>query len=275
VRMSEERWGRPDASMSLLADLFAGRVADPGYAEAAARREPGAPPRPGRAGVFLALLVVGLLLVVAGAQVRRSEPALQRQRERLIDDIRARTAETDGLQRRLDGLRGQTERLRAAALARSDEGRRVRDALNRAGAAAAAQPVDGSALQVTIDDDPGGSVAGRIYDQDLQFLVNGLWAVGARAIGVNGQRLTATTAIRTAGAAILVDYRPLTPPYVVTALGDPGSLGSGLTGSAAGDRFRMLHDRYHTRFDVHQEGEARLPAAEALRLRYASPLGEP
>ncbi len=240
MRMSEERWGRPDASMSLLADLFAGRVADPGYAEAAARREPGAPPRPGRAGVFLALLVVGLLLVVAGAQVRRSEPALQRQRE-----------------------------------PRSDEGRRVRDALNRAGAAAAAQAVDGSALQVTIDDDPGGSVAGRIYDQDLQVLVNALWAAGARAIGVNGQRLTATTAIRTAGAAILVDYRPLTPPYVVTALGDPGSLGSGLAGSAAGDRFRMLHDRYRTRFDVHQEGEARLPAAEALRLRYASPLGEP
>ncbi|MEV4257409.1 hypothetical protein AB0J52_29995, partial [Spirillospora sp. NPDC049652] len=41
------RWRRPDASMSLLADLFEGRLADPGYAEAAARPLAGARPRRG------------------------------------------------------------------------------------------------------------------------------------------------------------------------------------------------------------------------------------
>ena len=48
-----------------------------------------------------------------------------------------------------------------------------------------------------------------MLDRDLQVIVNGLWAAGAEAIAVNGQRLTACSAIRSAGEAILVDFRPL------------------------------------------------------------------
>jgi len=38
---------------------------------------------------------------------------------------------------------------------------------------------------------------------------------------VNGQRLTAQSAIRSAAGAILVNYRPLKPPYRVEAIGPP------------------------------------------------------
>ncbi|KAB2378090.1 hypothetical protein, partial [Actinomadura montaniterrae] len=63
-------WRRPDASMSLLSDLFAGKLLDPGYAEAAARRAASGRTRPrgGRAlsGAVLAVLVaVGVLVAVA------------------------------------------------------------------------------------------------------------------------------------------------------------------------------------------------------------------
>ncbi|WP_433479436.1 hypothetical protein ACQPZP_21755 [Spirillospora sp. CA-142024] len=118
-------WLRADASMSLLADLIAGKRLDPGYAEAAARRaaagETG--PRRGRlrgAGVLLVVALAGTLVAVAGVEARRSEPVAAERRSRLIGEIHARTAETDGLQRRLDRLRADTERRRAAALARSD-----------------------------------------------------------------------------------------------------------------------------------------------------------
>ena len=47
--------------------------------------------------------------------------------------------------------------------------------------------------------------------QDLQIVVNGLWDAGAEAISVNGQRLTSKSAIRFAGQAILVNYRPADP----------------------------------------------------------------
>ncbi|MEW2360169.1 hypothetical protein [Spirillospora sp. NPDC029432] len=100
-------WRRPDASMSLLSDLMAGRAADPGYAAAAARRaaagEAGARRGPlARAGVPLALVLTGLLIVAAGAEVRRSEPVAAERRSRLIEEIRLRTAHSDALQRRLD-----------------------------------------------------------------------------------------------------------------------------------------------------------------------------
>jgi uncharacterized protein YlxW (UPF0749 family) len=260
--------------MSLLADLFAGKILDHGYAAAAARRGR-SPRRPGRlrgGGVLLVLLLAGTLVAVAGAEVRRGEPVAAERRSRLVDAIHARTAETDALQRRLAGLRADAERRRAAALARSETGRDLRRRLAAAGAAAAATPASGPALVVTLDDAPRDDADGaRVYDQDLQILVNGLWAAGADAIGVNGQRLTPTTAIRAAGQAVLVDYRPLGRPYEVTALGDPGRLRDRFAGSAADQRLRDLSDRYRIRYDTRRSAAATLPAAGAVRLRYAAP----
>ncbi|NDU76445.1 DUF881 domain-containing protein [Actinomadura sp. DSM 109109] len=275
---------RPDASMSLLADLFAGRRLDPGYAAAAARRAAagGGPPRRSRlrgGGVLLVLALTGALAAVAGVEVRRGEPVAAERRSELVGQIRARTAETDALQHRLDRLRAETERRRAAALARSAEGRRVRRDLAAAGAAAAATPVAGEALVVTLEDAPPGAPAapgragtgGRVYDQDLQVLVNGLWAAGARAVGVNGLRLSPTTAIRAAGEAITVDYRPVGGPYEVAALGDAGRLRAAFAGSPADRRLAALRDRFGIRYGTRRSDEVRLPAAGAFRLRYAVP----
>jgi uncharacterized protein YlxW (UPF0749 family) len=280
-RMSGEgekrRWDRPDASMSLLADLLAGTGLDPGYAAAATRRAT-AGGRRGGAGqisrLFAATLALGLLGAVAVGQVRRGEPVAAQQRRALIAQIRQRTAETDDLQRQADALRGRVERLRQSALARSDEGRRARRDLDRVAPAAAAVPAAGGAAVVTVDDARAargvtGPQDGRIYDQDLQRLVNGLWAAGATAIGVNGQRMTATTAIRSAGDAILVDYRPLSPPYMVTAVGDAGAIEDAFAGSPAGRAFRTLKATFGIRYDVRKEDSVRLPAAPAQRLRYA------
>ncbi|MCW2900649.1 MAG: hypothetical protein JWO67_2914 [Streptosporangiaceae bacterium] len=274
-------WGRPDASMSLLADLFAGKVLDPGYAEAATRRAaPGvAASRPRRgarvAGLLIVLAVIGLLLAAAGEQVRRSEPVAARQRARLITEIRGRTAESDALQRRLAALRSDTERVREASLASSDAGRRARGRLARLSDAAAATPASGGALVVALQEAQGagqetdGAGGGRVYDQDLQIVVNGLWSAGATAIAINGQRLTSLTAIRSAGEAILVDYRPLSPPYTVTALGDRELLRTGFAHSPASGHLRALKDQYGISADIHSERGATLPAAGALRLRYA------
>ncbi len=60
-----------------------------------------------------------------------------------------------------------------------------------------------------------------MLDIDLQILANGLWQAGAEAVAINGHRLSTLTAIRAAGEAITVDYRSLTRPYRVEAIGDP------------------------------------------------------
>jgi len=60
----------------------------------------------------------------------------------------------------------------------------------------------------------------KVFDTDIQLLVNALWASGAEAITINESRLTTTSAIRSAGDAILVNYRPLLPPYKIAVIGD-------------------------------------------------------
>jgi uncharacterized protein YlxW (UPF0749 family) len=279
-RMSEQgakrRWDRPDASMSLLADLLSGSGLDPDYEAAAARRAVSGDrrSRSGRVSRLLAATVLlGLLGAIAVVQVRRGAPVAERQRNALIAQIHQRTQETDALQRQADGLRGQTEALRRSALARSDAGQEARQELDRAADAAGAVPVSGAGTVITVDDSrtPRSGTTqqdGRIYDQDLQRLVNGLWAAGATAVAINGQRMTATTAIRSAGDAILVDYRPLSPPYTVSALGG-ADLGKDFAGSAASRAFRTLKATFGIRYDIRQEGSVRLPAAPALDLRYA------
>jgi uncharacterized protein YlxW (UPF0749 family) len=255
--------------MSLLADLFAGKDLDPGYAEAAARGTvDGAAARRGR--LFFATVLLGLLGAVSVIQLQRSEPVAQRQWEALTAQIHQRTRETRSLTAQTDRLRSQTDALRRAALASSAAGRRATAGLDRATAAAAGTEVRGPALVVTVDDaPPKGSTAtdgGRIYDQDLQGLVNALWASGATAVGINGQRLTSTTAIRMAGDAILVDYRPLSEPYVVSAI---GAARSAFTGSRSDQDLLAIKATYGIRFDIQTEGSVRLPAAVPPSLRYA------
>src|SRR5699024_6146466 len=90
----------------------------------------------------------------------------------------------------------------------------------------------------------GPGAVNRVTDGDLQIAVNGLWAAGAEAVAVNGQRVSATTAIRTAGSAVLVDFRPLSPPYEVTALGDPELLRSGVEDAETGAYLSEISTRY-------------------------------
>ena len=63
-------------------------------------------------------------------------------------------------------------------------------------------------------------------------------------MSINGQRLTSRSSIRFAGDAILVDFRPLSPPYVITAIGDGRELQTGFASSASGAYLKSLGDNY-------------------------------
>ncbi len=112
---------------------------------------------------------------------------------------------------------------------------------------------------------------GKVIARDLQIIVNGLWQAGAEAISVNGHRLTSRAAIRFAGAAILVDYRPLTRPYVITAIGDPGSLSADFAAGDGGSYLKSLEANYKIRGDIKEHDPVVVPGEPALSLRAAKP----
>ena len=105
---------------------------------------------------------------------------------------------------------------------------------------------------------------------DLRLLVNGLWRAGAEAIAINGRRLSAISAIVNSNISVQVNRSPLTPPYVVSAIGDD-TLAGQLQASTSGVQFQALADQFGFVVDRQNESElappggARHPAAAALR----------
>jgi uncharacterized protein YlxW (UPF0749 family) len=125
------------------------------------------------------------------------------------------------------------------------------------------------------DGDPretsGFSDIGRVRDHDMQRVVNGLWESGAEAVSINGQRLTSLSAIRAAGDAILVDNRPLVPPYTVLVVGDGERLSTRFQDSADGLYLQAIQENYGIRTSISVEDDLRLPAAPSVIVRTAQP----
>jgi uncharacterized protein YlxW (UPF0749 family) len=263
----------PFVSTSLFVDITTITV-DPAYVAAAARRANDPAARPSRVTSLLALgaiVAVGGVCGVAARQTRLRAPAAARIRASLVQEARRRTAATDRLAGEREALRRDTAAARDAALRRSASGRALSDELARLELAVGGAPVRGPGLAVTLDDGPAGDDEGngRISDADLQAVVNALWAAGAEAVAVNDRRISGLTAIREAGEAILVDYRPVTAPYVVRAVGDPDVMDPAFGDSATAGRFRTWVGAFGLRFDVARAKRLDLPASETTALRHA------
>ena len=97
----------------------------------------------------------------------------------------------------------------------------------------------------------------------------GWWASGAEAIAINGRRLSLRTAIRNAGDAITVDYRSLTHPYVVEAIGDPRALEEGFRRSEGGRWVEGLAQHYGVVWSVGRVDELTLLADPGLGVERA------
>ena len=271
---------RPDASMSLINDLI-NQPIDPSYASAAARREAAGKPRStGLRGVGLTLVAVaiGFLLAAASLTLRVPESAAAQARAALAEQIDVRRERADAQAARVEELRAEIDTMQRRALELSSDSALSAD-LARLELLAGAVPVTGPGVRLTIDDstDAGAdgheaSSDGRVTSADLQRIVNGLWAGGAEAIAVNGHRLTSRSAIRFAGDAILVDYRPLTRPYVIEAIGNPAGLHAGFAGSDGGSYLQSLRANFGITGDVVEMATLTLPGQPSTSLRQARPL---
>jgi uncharacterized protein YlxW (UPF0749 family) len=276
---------RPHREASdLLTDLFRNPL-DSGYADAARRRAEDGPKKPwqvrgGRTARSIALAMVGFLLAVAYQQVVTAKPDTNQTRADLAKEVADRRAETDQLARDVDGLRDEVSDARENALAQDPELLRLKDLEARTGLG----KVKGDGVVITVSDAPAavdpvtGNVdaenPGRVIDRDLQDLANALWEAGAEAIAINGQRLTAITTIRAAGEAILVDFKPVTRPYHLSAIG-PAGIDKRLADSATGKRFKRFVETYRMQFDIEAKDGLTLPAGADPGLQHARPPSAP
>ncbi|SHG68632.1 DUF881 domain-containing protein [Streptoalloteichus hindustanus] len=266
-----------DFAASLLRGLFVQRL-DPGYEEAARRR--GGRPAGGPAHwlwLVVGTALVGVLFAVAALDAADRQPGSEEAQRSLADDVRSARGDTDELARRAGALAREVDRARESALAGDAGGRAALDQLGELERAAAAVPVTGPGLRITVEEPAGqgGTRRQNVLDRDLQVLVNSLWAAGAEAVAVGGVRLQPRATVRQAGGAILVDNRPIRHPYVLEAIGSPEDLQTRLVGTDGYGRFSAFTQLYGTRFEVRRVDSLQLAAANPGQPRVATPTGGP
>ena len=271
---------RPDASMTLLTTMLE-RPLDPGYAAAADRRTAAGMPRATSLRsprLAVACVLIGLMVGVAAHNLTASDTPRSKARADLIEQIEARRTQVDALTAKASALQAEVTTLESTQLGGEQLATRSRDLA----AAVGTVPLRGPGFTLTIDDAPGSgadeagetgadeAAQGRVIAKDLQFVTNALWESGAEAVSINGRRLTSTSSIRFAGSAIIVDYRPLTRPYVITALGDPKRFPATFADGPGGTYLSTLRSTYGVEVDTEVKDELTVPAAVGLTTRYAT-----
>ncbi|MFI2704848.1 DUF881 domain-containing protein [Cellulosimicrobium composti] len=251
----------------------------PGDQPVAAPAQPPAPrSRRLRSAVTVALvLALSGLMFTANARLARGDDS--RHPENLAQLVDRESDRVADLAEQVDALTAEVARLSSTGDAPAGVDP---DLAARTAVAAGTTPVTGRGVSVTLDDaPPEGNYPPQIrpddlvvHQQDIQSVVNALWAGGAEAMTLQGQRVTATSAFRCAGNILLLHGRVYSPPYVVEAVGDPEALRDALDRSPGVQVYKEYVDAVNLGWSVEDEPEIEMPGYQgALELRYARPAG--
>ncbi|MFI9824742.1 DUF881 domain-containing protein [Streptomyces sp. NPDC052013] len=251
----------------------------PGTESSPARRRRFRPVRILTVGVFA---LAGLIFFTSfntakGTNIRTDSSLLK-----LSDLIHERSRENGRLDESNGSLRREIE-----ALAERDDGStqaeqdKLADLEKRAGT----QKLKGEAITVTLNDAPPDATAKLpgypepqpdylvIHQQDLQAVVNAMWQGGAEGIKVMDQRLISTSAVRCVGNTLILQGRVYSPPYKITAVGDPEKLKKALAASPAIQNYMVYVNVYGLGWKVEDNGTVTLPGySGTVDLHYAKPV---
>jgi uncharacterized protein YlxW (UPF0749 family) len=101
-------------------------------------------------------------------------------------------------------------------------------------------------------------------------VVNALWAGGAEAMTIQGQRVISTTGIKCVGNTVVLHGVPYSPPYRISAIGDPARLQGSLDASDYIDAYLSVVATHGLGYEVTPSGRLELPAYEgSSTLKYA------
>jgi uncharacterized protein YlxW (UPF0749 family) len=187
----------------------------------------------------------------------------------LINDAQQRVGEAEAtaqiLQAEIDAAAGQDVSPKVA------EKRAAADAL---AAGAGLTPVRGPGVTVVMTDAPRDSDGNYpadanpddlvVHQQDVQSVVNAMWAGGAEAMTIMDQRVIATSAVRCIGNTLLLMGRAYSPPFVVSAIGPAGPMMAAIEAEPGVRLFRQYVDRFNLGFEITVQDDVQAPAYDGL-----------
>lgn len=227
-------------------------------------------------GVVAVFAAAGLLFATSAETARGTQ--LRTDRTDLAAVIRAENAKHDEATRRLARLREEIDAQEAAEAAVNSEVADLRRKAADVAPGAGLAPVAGHGLIVTLDDAPRGGTRPSdvtpdelvVHQQDVQAVVNALWAGGAQAMMLMDQRVISTSAVRCVGNTLILQGRVYSPPFTVAAVGDPARMRQAMDESPAIPVYLQYVQRYGLGWNV-EEKDLSMPAfGGSLQLRYAT-----
>lgn len=141
------------------------------------------------------------------------------------------------------------------------------------------QAVTGTALEVTLDDAPRNSPLTTdakpddliVHQQDVQAVVNALWAGGAEAVQLMDQRVISTSAVRCVGNTLILQGRVYSPPYRITAIGPVPQMEKAIARSPSLSIYMEYVNAFGLGWTMRERTSVTIPAYSGpLQLRYAS-----
>jgi uncharacterized protein YlxW (UPF0749 family) len=256
----------PQATMGLLNYITAHSL-DEDYAHVAQRKGQGAAARgPGRPA-WAVLAAFGLLIGTAAVQTERTAGVAASSHENLVSQVNAGRKQLDSARNRLATLEREVARAETDHSIATSRTLAERQLVTRLGMVTGSLPVQGPGVKMVVNDAPGATRDENfVLDTDLRDIANGLWAAGAEAISINGQRLTTTTAIRIAGDIITINYVDVVAPYTVLAIGDRRTMPARFVETTTGSTWLNNKERYNLRFEMTNEDSLSIPAVDPKRL---------
>lgn len=220
------------------------------------------------------VLAASGLLFTASARLADSEG---REPQDLAELVSSESDRVSALTEEMTSLQEQVQDLGA----RADTGLPARDAdlVARESVVSGALPVTGEGLTVSLDDAPASSrsISGVraddlvVHQQDVQHVINALWAGGAEAMTLQGERVTSTSAFRCSGNILLLHGKVFSPPYVIEAIGDPDSLRAALDASPGVGIYKQYVDWVALGWSVTPSDGLELPAyTGGTEMKYAT-----
>lgn len=230
--------------------------------------------------VTLGIALLGLGFLVA-AQLAAEGPRVRyttQERSPLVETATQLQEQQDALKAQILELRAQIQGTEQADQGSAAQVSELNDALQQARIAAGLIPLTGAGIVLQLEDSqeppaPDGNATDYLVGaRDLRAIVEELWAAGAEAIAVNGERMTPSSAVIDVGPSVLVNAAYLAGPYQVTAIG-PEDLYPRLSASAGFvDFVRTRVEGFGIRVSIAEPESVDMPAfAGTVTLRYARP----
>ena len=194
---------------------------------------------------------------------------------RSVQDLEATNASD---RRQIAGLRAQIDALESEAAARSAATQALQNQVTDLRAHAGLIAMHGPGVQVELRNGvPGpdaGSQAGYLVNfQDVQDLVNLLFAQGAEGISVSGRRITPLTAFSGSAGQVVIDQGlPLSSPITILAVGDRNRMQAALEDSSALPDIRARQVQFQLHLTYQGSADLSLPAYDSsLQIPHVHP----